>query len=364
MASFPNNFNFIIKEKLYFFFLLFICAVFIMSFFLGSYHMRETSEPSLDEKLKKIEKIADSRETPAYLQKRLSENPVLGVISETFMAAALFSVFAGVFINVILIRKTMRGENWIPPGDFRPEVRWGIGDVFRVIILFVFYGLCLNFIFLLFRNAIPQELRINFLLILHTVIMDAWVVGLIFYFLRKVQKDAPLALGFHRAVDWTREIWIGVKAYFAALPSFMVIVLLLMLISNLFHYEPSAHPLVGIFIEEGERAPWLITLSLFLACILGPIVEEIFFRGFLYPAIRKHVGIGWASVSTAALFALIHENAFAFLPVFFLGLVLSYLYEKRGNLVACASLHIIHNSVFIFYFFLMKAVLLGDKALS
>ena len=57
---------------------------------------------------------------------------------------------------------------------------------------------------------------------------------------------------------------------------------------------------------------------------------------------------------TASFFSLIHQNAFAFLPVFILGMGLGYLYEKRGTLVPSIMLHVVHNTVFIGYFFLRR----------
>ena len=59
-------------------------------------------------------------------------------------------------------------------------------------------------------------------------------------------------------------------------------------------------------------------------------------------------------------FAFIHQNLFAFFPIFVLGLGLAYLYEKRGTLVPSIALHIVHNGVFIGYFFLVKEVLAGS----
>jgi len=122
-------------------------------------------------------------------------------------------------------------------------------------------------------------------------------------------------------------------------------------------YEPPPHPLVEVFLAE-ERSPGTIAYSLFLACVAGPLFEEIFFRGFCYPAFKKRWGTGWALVLSAAFFSAIHQNLFAFLPVFILGLGLGYLYEKRGTLVPSIALHVIHNTVFIAYFFLAKEVLM------
>ena len=69
--------------------------------------------------------------------------------------------------------------------------------------------------------------------------------------------------------------------------------------------------------------------------------------------------MGWAMILTAFFFALIHQNLFAFFPIFILGLCLCYLYEKRGTLVPSIVLHLTHNLVFITYFFLAKKVLFG-----
>ena len=60
---------------------------------------------------------------------------------------------------------------------------------------------------------------------------------------------------------------------------------------------------------------------------------------------------------SASFFALIHNNTFAFWPIFILGMGLVYLFEKRGSLIAPIVLHITHNIVFISYFFLAKRVI-------
>ena len=103
--------------------------------------------------------------------------------------------------------------------------------------------------------------------------------------------------------------------------------------------------------------PLLIYYSLFLAALFGPIFEEIFFRGFCYPILKRRIGVPLSMVTTAAFFALIHENSFAFLTIFVLGLGLVYLYEKRGSLVAPLTMHITHNVVFLSYFFFTKEIL-------
>jgi membrane protease YdiL (CAAX protease family) len=129
-------------------------------------------------------------------------------------------------------------------------------------------------------------------------------------------------------------------------------------VAEMLAYRPPGHPLVEIFLTEEQRAPWLIYYSIFLAVCVGPVVEEIVFRGFCYPIFKKRFGVPAGMIMSAGLFAWIHENSFAFWPIFVLGLVLAYLYEKRKSLIAPITLHVVHNGIFLAYFFLAKNFLM------
>jgi membrane protease YdiL (CAAX protease family) len=152
-------------------------------------------------------------------------------------------------------------------------------------------------------------------------------------------------------------MWYGISTYLAILPLLFALLALVVYVAGRFAYEPPQHPLVNIFLQEKNVSNSMVWISLLLACVIGPAVEEVFFRGFFYMAIRKYWGTGWAAVLSAGLFAAVHENLFSFIPIFFLGMVLCYLYERRKSLISCITLHILHNSAFIMYFFLMKDIL-------
>ena len=363
MSFIQGIFNLFKSEKKYLLMLIFIIVFFGLSVFMKGLSKKSETFVSLQSSVKAAEEVMEANsEDPNYLKERLEHDPALNRCAQFFMVFALIALTIGIYIDVGLIMKTTRKEPWLQKSEFQPEVGWGFHEIFKVIILFLFFGICLDFLFLFFMRWVPPSFRSNFLLIMHTTITDIAIVGFILYFLDKTQEQTALAaLGFRNSINWIEEVWLGVKGYLAILPVFMLMMALLIFVTSALHYEPPAHPLVGIFIEEEKRAPWLIGYSLFLACVVGPIVEEIFFRGFLYPVIRKKWGIPLASMSTAALFALTHENAFAFAPIFLLGLVLSYLYEKRGSLISCMSLHVLHNTIFITYFFLIKQILLDHK---
>ena len=82
----------------------------------------------------------------------------------------------------------------------------------------------------------------------------------------------------------------------------------------------------------------------FVAILGAPVVEEIIFRGILYPALKQR---GWPQLAlwgTSLFFALTHANVATFLPLTFLALVLVFLYERTGNLLAPILTHSLFNA--------------------
>src|SRR6185437_7216244 len=90
---------------------------------------------------------------------------------------------------------------------------------------------------------------------------------------------------------------------------------------------------------------WPQHLALGIATILiAPLGEEVLFRGILYPAIKRTGRPQLALWSTAILFGAIHANLASFVPLTLLAVVLVWLYEYTGNLLACFGVHCIFNA--------------------
>lgn len=79
------------------------------------------------------------------------------------------------------------------------------------------------------------------------------------------------------------------------------------------------------------------------AVVLAPVAEEFIFRGVLYPAVKQfgYPRLAWIGVSLA--FALIHDDAATFVPLFVLALGLTWLYERTDNLLAPITAHALFN---------------------
>ena len=122
-----------------------------------------------------------------------------------------------------------------------------------------------------------------------------------------------------------------------------------MLIVALLQYQPQPNPMIPI-LKEAAVSEWLKWSIIFLAAVLGPFTEEVFFRGYLYPAMRKRLSAAPAIIVNGALFSLIHLGLTAFLPIMVLGMAMAYLFEKTRSLVACTTFHILHNTLSIIIF--------------
>lgn len=358
MTLFSNMFHFIRREGLWI--LLFI-------FLVGIYTFVSSRPERIKEKNSSNYLVDDLRQAETQLKEKIEKTGgVQNFLSKRPKLLKLFTIFSAIVIVIFILGLAIEFA-WIFRPSWKAKIAsglppplatsWGIGAVTKTILLFVLASLGLSVFLAFLKSAFFKGVSSNFFVLLHTTLSDLICIAIVVGFIRRGGghwKD----LGF-RGIRWVKDFFIGLAGYAAIVPIFFMALFLLVVLAQLFHYEPPPHPLVEVFLEE-ERSPWLIGYSLFLACVLGPVLEEIFFRGFCYPAFKKKWGVKWALVLSAGFFSLIHQNAFAFLPVFILGFALGYLYEKRGTLIPSIILHVIHNSIFISYFFLAKAVLMGN----
>jgi membrane protease YdiL (CAAX protease family) len=91
-------------------------------------------------------------------------------------------------------------------------------------------------------------------------------------------------------------------------------------------------------------------------CVIAPIAEEFFFRGFLFGALRRwrvtiaghDIGTWVAAVITGILFGLAHTGSASsqyLVPLGFLGFVLCLVRWRTRSLYPCIALHSINNGL-------------------
>ncbi len=98
---------------------------------------------------------------------------------------------------------------------------------------------------------------------------------------------------------------------------------------------------VEIFRQYNESSA--ILWFLLQAVFIFPVIEELFFRGFLLTFLKNYTSTWPAIVLSAGVFAFAHLNLGAVLPLWFLGIVLGVAYEHTGSLMVPVGVHACFN---------------------
>ena len=78
--------------------------------------------------------------------------------------------------------------------------------------------------------------------------------------------------------------------------------------------------------------------------VVGPVTEEVVFRGLIFTRLRRVLPGQWAIVISAAVFGLCHGNFVWFLYAFSLGLIFAWVTERTGSILPSMVMHIVFNA--------------------
>ena len=116
-----------------------------------------------------------------------------------------------------------------------------------------------------------------------------------------------------------------------------------------FHYPVEDQTAVDLL--ENAKSPGLRAYLVFFAVILAPLAEEFVFRGVLYPWLKQRGLPVMAWLLPSFLFAVIHVSLPIFVPLFFLALALTWLYQTTGRLLANVLVHGLFNGINVILLF-------------
>lgn len=171
----------------------------------------------------------------------------------------------------------------------------------------------------------------------------ALVLGLvvefaILYYLVKRYKLTAKDFGL-RKFNYKKAILYAFCFYFC----FAVIVYVVYLLVTVLLPNINLNETQNTGFEFGRQGTGLIISGL-VTVLLAPIIEEIFFRGFLLPAFSKRSFFLGALISSL-FFGLLHFQLNVAIYTFVFGLFLSYMYYRLGSIVPGMLLHMLNNLV-------------------
>ncbi len=345
---------FLNKERLYILILIFVILFNIIMFLYpekGIKSKKAKAHPAAgiqEERNKRFNEEFFSRR--ADMEESLRKN---GRLAALFGLAALL-IFAmlllGIILDLIIMKAILRKKldiHTLSP----PAAKWTIWDICKVIILFLFFGYIIIISEAFWSRILPILKSDNIRMIINTSILDILAVFFIMYFTVVQYRGDLKTLGLSLK-NFFKNVFYGAVGYVALVPVLITILAITAVIINVTKYVPERQAVVELFLKEKDIV-FLAYSSLF-AAIVGPVIEELFFRAFMYNAFKKYMGIFWSMVLTAAIFAALHTHIVGFFPIMALGILLAYLYEKTGTLVSSITVHVIHNLSMVFLVFLIK----------
>jgi len=230
---------------------------------------------------------------------------------------------------------------------------WGVGDIVKVVLLFMSFGYCSAIFEMFLIKIFPIFQNNNFRMIFSTAIINTSAILIVFYFVRVKSSQTFEVLGLTKR-GLSKSFLYAFIGYLSILPIVAIIMVVTIVIIKIMNYSPPLQPIVEIFLKE--KGSGILIFSSVFAAIFGPITEEIFFRGFMYGAVKNKVGILGAILGTSLIFSVLHAHIVGFMPIFVLGILLAYLREKTGSLIPSIFVHVAHNLGMIILVFLMKVL--------
>jgi membrane protease YdiL (CAAX protease family) len=181
--------------------------------------------------------------------------------------------------------------------------------------------------------------------IIGNVVVDLAFVVSALYFAASRPPLRAADFGFRR-VSWRR----GVIAFVSAGVGYYGLTAVYAQIFKL-HGQDKLPSELGV-----SRSDAALAAAAVFVCVIAPIAEEFFFRGFLFGALRRwrvrlaghELGPWLASVVVGILFGLAHTGSASaqyLVPLGFLGFVLCLVRWRTGSLYPCMALHAFNNSL-------------------
>ena len=228
----------------------------------------------------------------------------------------------------------------VPPED--PP--WNLVDVGVIMVFAVLSGIFVlalaifgaNF-FRRFHHLGPIDVQNALILIPGQTVAYLLLIAFMVQIIRlKGQTD------FLTAIGWNMP---DLRRSFLALVGGSGLALLANIFSALFsRWMPKSVPVDKLF--RDANSAYLLAI---FGVLVAPVVEELFFRGFLFPALARKIGVSASIVFTAASFAVIHQSqlAHAWVPLlwlFVVGTVLTVARARTRSVATAVFIHVGYNS--------------------
>jgi membrane protease YdiL (CAAX protease family) len=272
----------------------------------------------------------------------------------------------------------------VPEGDEANSLRFGLGATFVFISLMFSIPGAWQWLFRFPKRAMPALRVLDLAAILTVMTASFNMILLLAYALRPhihvgsniktaahlLINDASMMCGmicaiflarfraggkhgsyglwpFWSVIDKRRPIWKDILLGIASYPVIYILVIVFVLLSQIvlkaFGKPLDQNPVIDqILPVQGGWQLWVVVLTVTFG---AGFFEEVLFRGVLYNVARRYLGALGGAIASAFIFAALHGTLTEASALFVLAMVLTWLYERTGRLIASMTLHILNNGM-------------------
>ena len=118
--------------------------------------------------------------------------------------------------------------------------------------------------------------------------------------------------------------------------------------------------LVTLFEEPNYILPKSTAGTIFMLCVVAPVLEELLSRGVIFSLFKKTGNLS-ALIFSSLGFAIMHLDIVSVIPIFFMGLLLGILRLVTGSLLAPIIAHSLSNFL---AFVMLKTEIYNSTAIT
>jgi len=178
------------------------------------------------------------------------------------------------------------------------------------------------------------------IVVLGTLALGVGLLGSAYFFASRVAPPRPWHFGLRGTKFWPAVGWaaLGLVAFFLLSAVYAAVV------------QPDAEQ-TTVQDLGGDKGTFGLVVAGLMVIVVAPVVEEIFFRGFFYRALRTRLGALAAAAIDGVVFGSIHfqfdgaDGLLILPPLMLLGFVYCLVYEKTGSLFPVIGLHAFNNAL-------------------
>lgn len=164
---------------------------------------------------------------------------------------------------------------------------------------------------------------------------------ILFFYMVRVLRQRSGERAFV-AIQWNSRLGTVVMGVFGGL-----VLATLIQLAELFLPVPKSLPIDNFF-----KTPLVAYVVSVFSVLIAPLLEEMYFRGLMFPSLREVLNEWPAILITAAAFTFVHGSQLgyawaALLPMFVVGLVLTWVRAQLKSVAASWTMHVTYNATLV-----------------